>query len=99
MAVLPAIFGTVSGAVIDRLGARPALILAALIGALVNGLYLIATRFLAFQVIRVRRGRRAAAGLCRGTGADDRHQRTASGAARRWRCGPATRRWALRWGC
>ncbi len=40
MAILPALFGTVSGAVIDRLGARPALILAALIGAGVNGLYL-----------------------------------------------------------
>jgi MFS family permease len=56
MAVLPAIFGTLSGAVIDRLGARPALILAALIGALVNGLYLIATAFLPFQVIRVVEG-------------------------------------------
>jgi len=56
MAVLPAIFGTLSGAVIDRLGARPALILAALIGALVNGLYLVADSFLPFQVIRVVEG-------------------------------------------
>ena len=56
MAVLPAIFGTVSGAVIDRLGARPALMLAALIGALVNGLYLVAPSFLSFQVIRVLEG-------------------------------------------
>jgi predicted MFS family arabinose efflux permease len=56
MAVLPAIFGTVSGAVIDRLGTRPALILAALIGALVNGLYLVADSFLPFQVIRVVEG-------------------------------------------
>jgi MFS family permease len=56
MAVLPAMLGTLSGAVIDRLGARPALILAALIGALVNGLYVIATAFLPFQVIRVVEG-------------------------------------------
>lgn len=56
MAILPAIFGTASGAVIDRLGARPALILAALIGALVNGLYLVADSFLPFQVIRVMEG-------------------------------------------
>lgn len=56
MAILPAIFGTVSGAVIDRLGARPALILAALIGALVNGLYLIAHSMLPFQVLRVAEG-------------------------------------------
>jgi predicted MFS family arabinose efflux permease len=56
MAILPALFGTASGAVIDRLGARPALILAALIGALVNGLYLIAGSFLPFQVIRVIEG-------------------------------------------
>jgi MFS family permease len=56
MAVLPAIFGTLSGAVIDRLGARPALILAALIGAVVNGLYLIADSFLPFQMIRVIEG-------------------------------------------
>ncbi len=56
MAVLPAIFGTLSGAVIDRLGARPALILAALIGTLVNGLYLVADSYLPFQVIRVLEG-------------------------------------------
>jgi MFS family permease len=56
MAVLPALFGTASGAVIDRLGARPALILAALIGALVNGLYLMADSFAPFQVIRVVEG-------------------------------------------
>jgi MFS family permease len=56
MAVLPAIFGTLSGAMIDRLGARPALILAALIGALVNGLYLVADAFLPFEVIRVIEG-------------------------------------------
>ncbi len=56
MAILPAIFGTVSGAVIDRLGARPALILAALIGALVNGLYLLAPSFLSFQIIRILEG-------------------------------------------
>lgn len=56
MAVLPAIFGTVSGAVIDRLGARPALMLAALIGALANGLYLVANSFLPFQAIRVLEG-------------------------------------------
>jgi predicted MFS family arabinose efflux permease len=56
MAVLPAIFGTASGAVIDRLGARPALILAALVGALVNGLYLVAESFAPFQVIRVVEG-------------------------------------------
>jgi len=56
MAILPAIFGTLSGAVIDRLGARPALIPAALIGALVNGLYLLADSFTPFQVIRVVEG-------------------------------------------
>jgi MFS family permease len=56
MAVLPALFGTLSGAVIDRLGARPALILAALIGALVNGLYLFAPAFAPFQAIRVVEG-------------------------------------------
>jgi MFS transporter, DHA1 family, inner membrane transport protein len=56
MAVLPALFGTLSGAVIDRLGARPALILAALIGAGVNGLYLIAPAFAPFQAIRVVEG-------------------------------------------
>jgi MFS family permease len=56
MAVLPALFGTLSGAVIDRLGARPALMLAALIGALVNGLYLVADSFLPFAVIRVVEG-------------------------------------------
>ncbi len=56
MAVLPAIFGTLSGAVIDRLGARPALILAALVGALVNGLYLVAPSFLRFQIIRIGEG-------------------------------------------
>ena len=56
MAILPALFGTLSGAAIDRLGARPALILAALIGALVNGLYLIAPSFLPFQIIRVLEG-------------------------------------------
>jgi MFS family permease len=56
MAILPAIFGTLSGAVIDRLGARPALILAALIGALVNGLYLVTDSFATFQAIRVVEG-------------------------------------------
>jgi len=56
MAVLPALFGTLSGALIDRLGARPALILAALIGALVNGLYLLAGSFLTFQALRVVEG-------------------------------------------
>jgi MFS family permease len=56
MAVLPALFGTLSGALIDRLGARPALILAALIGALVNGCYLLAHSFAPFQVIRVVEG-------------------------------------------
>jgi MFS family permease len=56
MAVLPALFGTLSGAVIDRLGTRPALILAALIGALVNGLYLLSDAFATFQVIRVVEG-------------------------------------------
>lgn len=56
MAILPAIFGTLSGALIDRLGARPALILAALIGALVNGLYMVAGSFAGFEVIRVLEG-------------------------------------------
>ncbi|MEJ0005728.1 MAG: MFS transporter [Steroidobacteraceae bacterium] len=56
VAILPALFGTVSGALIDRLGARPALILAALIGALVNGLYLLAGSFLPFQALRIVEG-------------------------------------------
>ena len=56
MAILPAIFGTLSGAVIDRMGARPALILAALIGALVNALYLVADSILPFEAIRVAEG-------------------------------------------
>ena len=56
MAVLPAIFGTLSGAVIDRMGARPALILAALIGMLVNGLYLLTDAFLPFEGIRLVEG-------------------------------------------
>jgi len=56
MAILPAIFGTLSGAVIDRMGARPALILAALIGALVNGLYMVADSILPFEVIRIIEG-------------------------------------------
>lgn len=56
MAILPAIFGTASGAVIDHLGARPALILAALVGALVNGLYCLAGSFMPFEVIRVAEG-------------------------------------------
>ena len=56
MAILPAIFGTMSGAVIDRLGARPALVLAAVIGALVNGLYMVAGSFAGFEVIRVVEG-------------------------------------------
>jgi predicted MFS family arabinose efflux permease len=56
MAILPALFGTLSGAVIDRMGARPALILAALIGALVNGLYMKADSILPFEAIRVVEG-------------------------------------------
>jgi predicted MFS family arabinose efflux permease len=56
MAVLPAIFGTLSGAVIDRMGARPALILAALVGVLVNGLYTVTHSILPFEVIRVIEG-------------------------------------------
>jgi predicted MFS family arabinose efflux permease len=56
MAVLPAIFGTLSGAVIDRMGARPALLLAALIGVLVNGLYMVTDSILPFEVIRVIEG-------------------------------------------
>jgi predicted MFS family arabinose efflux permease len=56
MAVLPAIFGTLSGAVIDRMGARPALILAALIGVAVNGLYLVTESIHPFEVIRVVEG-------------------------------------------
>jgi MFS transporter, DHA1 family, inner membrane transport protein len=56
MAVLPALFGTLSGTVIDRLGARPALIMAAVIGALVNALYMRAGSFVPFQVIRVLEG-------------------------------------------
>src|SRR5580658_7966243 len=56
MAILPALFGTLSGAVIDRIGARPALVLASLIGALVNGLYMVADSILPFEAIRVIEG-------------------------------------------
>jgi len=56
MAVLPALLGTLSGAAIDRIGARPAMILACLIGALVNGLYWVADSSAAFQLIRVFEG-------------------------------------------
>lgn len=56
MAVLPALFGTLSGALIDRLGTRPALILAAVLGALVNALYLFADSFVPFEGIRILEG-------------------------------------------
>ena len=56
MAVLPALLGTLSGAIIDRIGARPALIIAAVAGAVVNGLYYQANSMGSFMVIRTLEG-------------------------------------------
>ena len=56
MAVLPALLGTLSGALIDRIGARPALMLAALIGATVNALYCFSDSIGGFMAIRLLEG-------------------------------------------
>jgi MFS family permease len=56
LALLPAIFGTMFGAVIDRIGTRPALIVAAALGALANGLYFYADSIKTFLAIRVFEG-------------------------------------------
>jgi len=56
MAVLPALLGTLSGAIIDRIGARPALIISALVGAAANALYLFSNSISGFMVIRLLEG-------------------------------------------
>ncbi|MET0293307.1 MAG: MFS transporter [Steroidobacteraceae bacterium] len=56
LTIPPAVFATIGGSLIDRVGARRTLIAAASAGALVNGLYLIAPSLLAFQLIRVLEG-------------------------------------------
>jgi predicted MFS family arabinose efflux permease len=52
----PAIFATIGGSLIDRIGARRTLIAAATLGAAVNFAYLAAPTLFAFQVIRVIEG-------------------------------------------
>jgi predicted MFS family arabinose efflux permease len=56
MTVLPAMFAAVAGSLIDRIGARGALLVAAAIGVLVNLAYLMASSLHAFMVIRVLEG-------------------------------------------
>jgi MFS family permease len=56
LTVAPAFFAAVGGSVIDRVGARRTLIVAALAGAAVNFAYLYATDLHAFQIIRVLEG-------------------------------------------
>jgi predicted MFS family arabinose efflux permease len=56
IAVPPALLGTLSGGLIDRIGARPALISAALAGAAANALYFIAPGMNDFLLIRVLEG-------------------------------------------
>ncbi len=52
----PAAFATVGGTLIDRVGARVTLIVAAAAGALVNALYLLAPSLAVFQTLRVLEG-------------------------------------------
>lgn len=56
LTIPPALFATVGGSLIDRVGARRTLIAAAAVGAFVNVAYLLAPSLLAFQVIRVLEG-------------------------------------------
>jgi predicted MFS family arabinose efflux permease len=56
LTIAPAVFAAVGGSLIDRIGARHALLAAAMLGAAVNFAYLFASGLLAFQVIRVLEG-------------------------------------------
>ncbi len=56
MTALPAVLASVAGSIIDRIGARTALILAAVIGVGVNLAYLLTTSLQAFMAIRVVEG-------------------------------------------
>jgi len=56
MALPPAVFAAVGGAVVDRIGRRRTLILSAALGAAADGLYLIAPSLMAFQAIRLGEG-------------------------------------------
>ena len=56
LTIPPAIFAAAAGSLIDRIGARTALIAAAAVGALANLAYLFAESLPAFQVIRVLEG-------------------------------------------
>ena len=55
-ALAPALLGTLSGVVVDRIGSRPVLIAASLLGAAVNALYLLAPSIGAFLALRVLEG-------------------------------------------
>lgn len=56
LTIPPAILASAAGSVIDRMGARTALIAAAIVGLVVNFAYLQAQSLLAFQAIRVLEG-------------------------------------------
>lgn len=56
LALLPALLASLAGSIIDRIGARKALILAACVGVSVNFAYLHAASLRGFQVIRVFEG-------------------------------------------
>jgi MFS family permease len=56
LTIPPAIFATVGGSLIDRVGARRTLITAAVAGALINVAYLLADGLAAFRIIRVLEG-------------------------------------------
>lgn len=56
MTVLPALLASVAGSIIDRIGARAALVIAAMVGVGVNIAYLLTTSLQAFMAIRVVEG-------------------------------------------
>ena len=56
MAVLPAVFGAAGGGLIDRIGARPALLFAALCGTVLNAAYALTDSIGAFLALRVVEG-------------------------------------------
>ncbi len=56
MTALPALLASVAGSIIDRIGARTALVMAALVGVAVNIAYLLTTSLQAFMAIRVVEG-------------------------------------------
>jgi MFS family permease len=56
MTALPALLASVAGSIIDRIGARTALVLAALVGVVVNLAYLLTNSLQAFMAIRVMEG-------------------------------------------